>query len=137
MTLCLFLGTITLYSQSYSGKGDQKLNVGYEGYGYGTGIKATFDQGLGEMFSIGAGASAFFNGDENDYFIFARTQIHLGIVFDLPSKFDIYPNLELGYLSSERVGIAGHLGFRYFVSEKIGLFAEVGSTGAIGLSINV
>jgi len=136
-TLCLFLGTISLYSQSFDGKGDQKLDVGYAAYGYGTGIKATYDYGLGKLFSIGAGATAYFNDDENDYFIFARTDIHLGIVLDLPCKFDIYPGVELGYLSSERVGFSGHLGIRYFITKKLGLFAEIGNNGSVGLSVNV
>lgn len=137
ITLCILMGTLSAYSQSYDGKGDKMINLGYEVYGYGEGIKATFDYGLSDLFSIGAGASAFFDNEENDYFIYARSNIHLGIVFDLPCKFDIYPGMELGYLSSEKIGISGYVGFRYLITKKFGLFAEVGSNGAIGLSFNV
>ena len=66
---CFLLGSVFGYAQSYDGKGDQKLNIGYEAYGYGSGIKATYDYGLSELFSVGAGANAYFNDGENDYFI--------------------------------------------------------------------
>ena len=135
--LCISLGYMSINAQSYDGKGDSKFNIGYEAYGYGNGIKATYDYGLGELFSIGAGASAYFNDDENDYFIYARTQVHLGIAFDMSCKFDIYPGIELGYLSSEKVGIAGYVGIRYFITKKMGLFAEIGNNGSVGLSFNV
>jgi hypothetical protein len=135
--LCVSLGYMSVNAQSYDGKGDSKFNIGYEAYGYGNGIKATYDYGLGELFSIGAGASAYFNDDENDYFIYARTQVHLGIAFDMSCKFDIYPGVELGYLSSEKVGIAGYIGIRYFITKKMGLFAEIGNNGSVGLSFNV
>lgn len=123
--------------QSYDGKGDSKLSVGYEAYGLGNGIKATYDYGLNEMFSIGAGGTIFFDNEENDYFIYARTHVHLGIVFDLPSKFDIYPGVELGYVSSEKIGIAGYVGFRYFITKKLGLYTELGNHGSVGISVNV
>lgn len=128
---------MSVNAQSYDGKGDSKFNIGYEAYGYGNGIKATYDYGLGELFSIGAGASAYFNDDENDYFIYARTQVHLGIAFDMSCKLDIYPGVELGYLSSEKVGITGYIGMRYFITKKMGLFAEIGNNGSVGLSFNV
>jgi hypothetical protein len=137
ITLCILMGTLSVNSQSFDGKGDRMINLGYEAYGYGEGIKATFDYGLSDLFSIGAGASTYFNDGENDYFIYARSNIHLGIVFDLPCKLDIYPGVELGYLSSEKIGISGYVGFRYLFTKKFGLFAEVGNNGAIGLSFNV
>ena len=135
--LCILLGAITVYSQSYDGKGDKMINLGYEAYGFGEGVKATFDYGLNDLFSIGGGASVYSNHDENDYYIYARTNVHLGIVLDLPCKLDIYPGLAIGYLSSEKVGISGYVGFRYLFTEKFGLFAELGNNGAIGLSFNV
>ena len=135
--LCTLLGTISVYSQSYDGKGDKMINLGYEAYGYGEGVKATFDYGLTDLFSIGAGASVYLNDGENDYYVYARTNLHLGIVFDLPCKLDIYPGLALGYLSSEKVGISGYVGFRYLFTEKFVLFAEIGNNGAVGLSFNL
>ncbi len=135
--LSFLLGIISVNAQSFEGKGDSKFNIGYEAYGFGNGIKATYDYGLSELFSIGAGGTVYFNNEENDYFIYARTHVHLGIVLDLPSKFDIYPGVELGYVSSEKIGIVGYLGLRYFITKKIGVFAEIGNNGSVGLSFNV
>ena len=137
ITLFMLLGAVSLNAQSYDGKGDSKLNVGYEAYGFGNGIRASYDYGLTNLFSIGAGASAYFNDGENDYFIFARTQVHLGIAFDMSRKFDIYPGIEIGYLSSEKIGVGGYIGFRYFITKKVGLFAELGNNGSVGISFNV
>ncbi|MEL4456738.1 DUF6646 family protein [Lutimonas vermicola] len=137
ITLCFLLGAFFSYGQSFDGKSDQKINIGYEAYGFGNGVKATYDYGLGKLFSLGAGASVYFNDGENDYYIFARSQVHLGIAFDLPCEFDIYPGLELGYLSSEKIGVSGYLGFRYFFTKKVGVFAEIGNNGSVGVSFNV
>ncbi|MDH3322436.1 MAG: hypothetical protein OEM04_05550, partial [Flavobacteriaceae bacterium] len=88
-------------------------------------------------FSLGAGFTYFFDDDENDYFIFARTNVHFGELFDLPEALDIYPGVEIGYLSRGDIGICGYLGIRYFFTERFGIFAELGSDGAVGLSINL
>lgn len=137
ITLSFLLGVISVNGQSFDGKGDSKLNIGYEAYGFGNGVRATYDYGLSELFSIGAGGTLYFDEGENDYFLFVRSHVHLGIALDLPSKFDIYPGVELGYLSSEKMGIAGYIGFRYFITKKVGLFAELGNNGALGVSFNV
>ena len=54
--LCVFailLCAFVPYSQaqSYKGKNDHKINVGYELYGIGNGIKASYDFGLNELFN--------------------------------------------------------------------------------------
>jgi len=137
VTLLLVAACTSVNAQSYEGKGDSKVNVGYEIYGIGNGIKASYDYGLGELFSIGAGASYFFNNEDQDYFIYARANIHFGIVWDLPAQLDIYPGVELGIQSSSEVGFAGYLGVRYCISKRISLFAEIGNHGAAGISIDV
>ncbi len=137
ITLCFLLGVLFSYGQSFDGKGDQKINIGYEAYGFGTGVKATYDYGLGKLFSLGAGASVYFNDGENDYYIYARSQVHLGIAFDFPCQLDLYPGIELGYLSSEKIGVSGYLGIRYFITKKMGIFAEIGNNGSVGLTFNV
>ncbi len=135
--MLLALAFSTMHAQSYEGKGDTKINVGYEIYGIGPGIKTSFDYGLGELFSIGAGASFYFDNEHQDYFIYARSNIHLGIVWDLPARLDLYPGVELGFKSSSEVGFTGYLGVRYCISKRLSLFAEIGNHGAAGLSIDV
>lgn len=123
------------FGQSYDGKGDTKINVGYDLYGYDNGIKATFDYGLCDLFSIGLGGSYYIDG-ESDYFVFARTAIHFGLMLDLPSKFDFYPGIEIGYLEMDDVGFTAFIGARYFFSDRIGMYAELGNNGSLGLSFN-
>lgn len=137
MVLVIFLCFTSIRAQSYKGKGDYKINLGYEIYGLGNGIKATYDYGLSESFSVGIGGTYFFADSEEDYFIYLRTAYHFGDLLDLPRQLDLYPGVELGYLSTENIGITGYLGIRYFFTKKIGIFAEIGNHGAIGLSINL
>ncbi len=127
----------TVNAQSYEGKGDSKLNFGYEIYGIGPGIKGSFDYGLSDLFSVGGGATYYFDNEEQDYFIYGRTNIHLGIVWDLPRRLDLYPGVELGIKSSSEVGFTGYVGVRYCISKKMSLFAEIGNHGVAGISFDV
>ena len=137
----LLMGVLTLLfvfeteSQSFNGKGDSKINVGYNIYGYGNGINASYNYGLNDQFSIGAGGSYYFDNEENDYFLFARANFHLGPLMDLPRKLDIYPGVEFGYLSSENIGLAAYIGVRYFFTDRLGVYAEIGSSGSVGMSV--
>jgi hypothetical protein len=137
VTVLLALAFSSMHGQSYEGKGDTKINVGYEIYGIGPGIKTSFDYGLGELFSVGLGASFYFDNEDQDYFIYGRTNIHLGIVWDLPARLDIYPGVELGVKSSSEIGFTGYVGARYCISKRVSLFAEIGNHGAAGISIDV
>jgi len=137
ITLILCVAVVSVQSQSFEGKGDSKLNLGFDFYGYGYGIKVTYDYGLGDVISIGAGSSFYLNNDENDYYLYFRSNVHLGILLDLPSQFDIYPGIELGYLSRSDIGLSAYIGLKYFFSDKIGIFAEIGTIGALGMSINL
>ncbi len=137
MPVVIFLITIGSQAQSYKGKGDHKINVGYDLYGLGNGIKATYDLGLSKTFSLGVGGTYFLSNSDEDYFIYLRAGYHFGDIFDLPRQLDIYPGVELGYVSTENIGIAGYIGVRYFFTKKIGIFAEIGNNGTIGLSFNL
>jgi len=134
LLLSVLFITSAVFAQSYDGKGDKKVNLGYEFYGYGNGISATFDYGISDLFSVGLGGAYYFSNDDNDYFFFARTAIHLGELFDLNEKFDIYPGVDIGYLQRNDIGFGGYLGFRFFFTENLGIFAEFGNTGKAGLS---
>ncbi|WP_407401326.1 DUF6646 family protein [Chryseobacterium sp.] len=127
-------------AQAYTGKGDQKVNLGLNAYGYGTGITATYDYGLNQLISVGGGANAYFDGykdnnKDNRVFVFGRVNFHLSEALDLPAKFDLYPGVNLGVLGKD-FGIGAHIGARYFFTDKIGVFAEVGNNGSLGVSFN-
>lgn len=135
----LFMGA-AVSAQAYTGKGDQKVNLGLNAWGYGTGITATYDYGLNQLISIGAGGNAYFdnyrdNDKDNRVFIFGRVNFHLREALELPEQLDIYPGVDLGVLGRD-FGIGAHIGARYFFTDKFGVFAEVGNNGSLGVSFN-
>lgn len=137
--LMLFMGA-AVSAQAYTGKGDQKVNLGLNAWGYGTGITATYDYGLNQLISIGAGGNAYFdnyrdNNKDNRVFIFGRVNFHLREALELPEQLDIYPGIDLGVLGRD-FGIGAHIGARYFFTDKFGVFAEVGNNGSLGVSFN-
>jgi len=139
LMLILFIGT-AVSAQAYTGKGDQKVNLGINIWGYGTGVTATYDYGLSSLISVGAGANAYFDGykdnnKDNRVFIFGRVNFHLKEALELPEKLDIYPGVDLGVLGKD-FGIGAHIGARYFFTDKVGVFAEVGNNGSLGVSFN-
>lgn len=124
----LVLVTAQLAAQGYSGRGDQKLQVGANLQNNGTGITASYDYGLGENISIGA-TSSYVLGINSDidkgaperFDVKARFSAHLGPVIGISDKFDLYPGLDLGLKN-----FGFHTGARYFFSEGFGVFTELG-----------
>ena len=89
----LFAGQLA-FAQAWQGKGDQKLQVGFNGYGNGTGVTATYDYGLSNVVSLGAGANFYFDGyrdnnEDNNVFVFGRVNFHLQDALNMPSKWDL------------------------------------------------
>lgn len=138
----LFLGALTMgKAQAFNGSGDQKLDLGICAFGYGTGVTGTYDYGLIDWLSIGAGADFYWgnndhNGHDNTLFGYGRVNFHLGELLGMPKQMDLYPGVNIGILNSG-FGVGGHLGFRYFFNDKFGAFAEIGSHGTLGVSINL
>jgi len=138
--LMFFFTGVAVNAQAWTGKGDQKVNLGLNAWGYGTGITATYDYGLNQLISVGGGVNAYFDGykdndKDNRVFVFGRVNFHLKEALDLPEKLDIYPGVNLGVLGRD-FGIGAHIGARYFFTDKVGVFAEVGNNGSLGVSFN-
>lgn len=136
----LFMASL-VSAQAWNGKGDQKIQIGLNGWGYGTGITGTYDYGLSKLVSIGAGANVYFDGykdnnDKNNIFIFGRLGVHLQEPLGLPEKWDIYPGINLGVLGDD-FGIGAHLGVRYYFNNNVGIYLEAGNNGSIGVSFNL
>ncbi|SDD60534.1 hypothetical protein SAMN05421636_101180 [Pricia antarctica] len=126
--LFLLAGTISAWAQGYSGKGDQKFQVGANLQNNGTGITASYDYGLGENISIGATSSyslgigsGLDNGARERFDAKARFSAHLGPVMGISDRFDLYPGLDLGLKN-----FGFHTGARYFFSDGFGVFTELG-----------
>lgn len=141
-TLLIFIIVLasfnSLQAQNFTGKGDQKIQAGFNFYGYGTGIKASYDYGLNESFSIGVGANFFNSGlYSSGFFIFGRGAYHFQEIIDLPTELDVYIGAELGLIGNTHFGIGGHIGARYEFTKNLSAFLEVGSNGAVGISLNL
>jgi len=140
MFVLLLAGTFA-NAQAWTGKGDQKINAGLSAWGYGTGVTGTYDYGLNKLISVGAGLNIYFdnyknNDDKNRAFVFGRINFHLKDALQLPEKLDIYPGADVGVVGNS-FGLGAHIGARYFFTERIGVFAEVGNNGSLGVSINL
>lgn len=140
MFVLLLAGTFA-NAQTWTGKGDQKINAGLSAWGYGTGVTGTYDYGLNKLISVGAGLNIYFdnyknNDDKNRAFVFGRINFHLKDALQLPEKLDIYPGADVGVVGNS-FGLGAHIGARYFFTERIGIFAEVGNNGSLGVSINL
>lgn len=135
----LFLGQMA-FAQAWEGKGDQKVQIGFNGWGNGTGITATYDYGLSKVVSLGVGANFYFDGykdgnKDNNFYAFGRVNFHLQDVLGMPSQWDLYPGVDVGVIGNT-FGLGAHLGVRYFFNNNVGAFIEAGNNGSLGLSFN-
>ncbi len=136
--LMAFMVMSSVYSQNFSGKGDQKLQAGFNFYGHGTGIKATYDYGVSDVFSVGGGTVFYNTGNyDSKFFLFGRGDFHFAEALEAPSELDVYLGLELGLVGDGELGLGGHLGARYLISNSVSIFAEVGNNGALGIAVNL
>lgn len=115
-------------TSAFTGRGDQKVQIGVNAQDMGTGIMASLDYGLGESFSFGIQAGYLLGvkevdgekpkfGDRADLKL--RANAHLGRIIGFPDNMDLYPGLDLGLKN-----FGGHVGMRYFFTHGFGVFAE-------------
>lgn len=128
-----------LDAQAYYGDLDKKLQIGVSGYGYGKGFSGSFDKGINNYISVGAGADLYLEEDrtnDTNFYLFGRLNGHLGEYLKLPLKMDLYPGVSLG-ITADGLGYGVYGGVRYFFNETFGVYAELGNQGRLGLSINL
>ena len=159
--ILVFLTTSTLFAQQNGAfsKGDKLLNIGigvnsfYDG---GIPIGASFEKGITNNISVGLNADYL----SSDYASLKFTAIYFGVrasyhVNDLlkieSNKIDVYGGPTLGYRSfswkdtDQKLGdnygsglyLGVYVGGRYYLNDKIGLFAEAGSIGSTNARIGV
>jgi len=123
---------ITIFSislanaQAFSGKGDEKLQIGLNTQDKATGINVSYDLGLGENISVGLsstyalGVDDKLDADFGDKFdLKARFNANIGNVLNIDNNFDLYPGLNISLKN-----FGGHVGARYFFSDGFGLYSE-------------
>ncbi|GGD18606.1 DUF6646 family protein [Hyunsoonleella pacifica] len=121
------LSVSLINAQAYTGKNDNKFQVGLNAQDNGTGINISYDYGFGENISFGFTSTYLLGVEESidasftDRFdIRARFNANLGNVVNVSDNFDIYPGLSLGMKN-----FGGHLGMRYFFTEGFGIYTEL------------
>ncbi len=123
-------------AQAWQGVGDQKVQVGFNLYGEGgAGLMATYDYGVADKVSVGAGMNLFF-GDNNNFGLNARVNYHLQEALELPENVDIYPGIGIGFLGND-FDFTARIGVRYFFTPQIAVFGEIGNRGGIGIAYNL
>ncbi|MGI9526945.1 MAG: DUF6646 family protein [Weeksellaceae bacterium] len=136
VAIFILMGITQMDAQAFSGNGDKKAQVGFSPYGNGLGLQGTFDYGIHQNFSLGAGAEVYFDDDDGNFYIFGRANAHLGQLLNMPSNMDLYPGIDVGVLGDD-IGFGAHLGYRYFFQPNLGAYIEIGNRGSIGLSFNL
>lgn len=129
LTLVIVLFTSTLLTaQAFEGNGDQKAQLGASLQDNGAGIVLSYDLGVAEIFSVGVTSTYIFGVEEfiavgfvDRFDVKARGNVHLGSTIGLSDNFDVYTGMSL---SLKNLGFHG--GARYFFSDSIGVFAEIG-----------
>lgn len=130
-TLLLLSSAFFMSAQAFKGKGDTKFDIAANIQEGGSGIRLSTDFGLGENMSFGFVTSYLLSVSENDLGekpdfedrVDAKIRFNANLVsvLNLGSNVDIYPGLDLGLRN-----FGAHLGARYYFSDGIGLFSEIG-----------
>ncbi|MEN8817518.1 MAG: DUF6646 family protein [Nonlabens sp.] len=120
------MASMVANAQIYSGKGDQKVQIGADFQDGATGIQGSYDYGIAQNFSIGLGVNYALGLDDSIDADFderatlkLRFNANIGDVINIDPMFDVYPGL---HFSSKSFG--GHLGARYFFTDGFGIFSE-------------
>ncbi|QHV99036.1 hypothetical protein [Spirosoma endbachense] len=159
LVIALLAGTQS-FAQMAIDKGTKFINlgIGVGGYGYysgggGIGLNAAADFGVAPNITVGGvigyrsyGSVGSYN--YNSFDIGARGSYHFNELLSLSTdKADLYAGIGLSYFSFSYGGFTDtygtvyvpiHIGGRYFFSEKLGAFAELGSSLAtlkLGLTL--
>ncbi|EAS19109.1 hypothetical protein FNJ87_01385 [Nonlabens mediterrranea] len=126
LLILALIATTAATAQVYTGKGDQKFQVGADFQSGSTGVQATYDYGVGENISFGITAAYALGIDDDVSVDFderamlrVRFNANIGNVINVDPNLDIYPGL--GF-STKNFG--GHLGARYFFTDGFGLYTE-------------
>ncbi|MDI9878294.1 hypothetical protein [Flectobacillus longus] len=140
--------------------GDKLLNLGLglnSYYSGGVPFGASFEVGIDDDLSVGANVDYLSNSNYGYRFTAlyfgGRGSYHFNRVLNIKDeKFDLYAGADLGYrsfswadsysgLSIDSYGsgiyLGVHLGAKYYFSDKVGAFAELGAVGSTNARIGV
>jgi len=149
------------FSQGSLPVGRTQLNLGVGFSNYGTPVYLGFDYGAARNVTLGAEFSyRGYRDNWNDYYynhnilgISGNGNYHFNQVFQIPSRWDLYAGLNVGFYSwsspdayhgshTSGLGLGAQVGGRFYLSPKVGLNLEFGggnafSGGKFGLTIKM
>ncbi len=160
-TIILVLATGFAFAQSPISKGESQINLGVGLSSWGVPVYIGFDYGVHPDITLGAEASfRSYNDNWRDHKykhsvigIQGNANYHFNRVLNIPSPWDFYAGLNLGFYSwrspddyegthTSGLGLGGQIGGRYYFSNKVGVNLEFGggnafSGGKFGLTIKL
>ncbi|MCX6231887.1 MAG: hypothetical protein NTZ33_10125 [Bacteroidetes bacterium] len=140
----LFL-TSGIFAQGNVNKGQTQINAGIGFSNWGLPIYVGFDYGVHPDISLGAELS--YRSFSEDFYsikyshtvigILGNANYHFNRILNIPSSWDFYAGLNIGFVSyssssgyggsgSSGLGIGAQIGGRYYFSKKFGLNIEFG-----------
>ena len=167
LALVFFIAFASAATAQYGyNKGDKLLNIGVgvnSYYNGGIPLGISFESGISDVISVGAGVDYLSNkydiGSGSSYkftaFYFgARASYHFNELFKLSSEqVDLYAGATAGYRSftwkdsyssgslsssyGNGIFVGGYIGGKYYFTEGIGAFAEVGATGSTNAKVGL
>ncbi len=161
LTIALLGGIIYSYGQGSLAVGKAQLNAGFGFSGWGVPVYVGLDFGAAKDFTLGGELS--FRSYRDDYNgvayghsilgVSANGNYHFNTVLNIPSRWDFYAGLNLGFYSwtsssdypgnrTSGIGLGAQLGGRYYITNKTGLNLELGggnafSGGKFGLTFKL
>ncbi len=155
----ILLAIFSLKAQAPIEPGELQVNLGLGLSTYGTPVYGGLEFGLANNFSVGGELSYRKYGKYSIYnpsitTIAAVGNYHFNELLEIPSNWDLYAGLSLGYsiwsdnnkydyswFKGSGVYITGQVGGRYFFSDKFGVNLELGggnySGGKIGITLKI
>lgn len=161
LVVALALVSAVGFSQNPLGVGQNQVNVGVGLSEHGVPIYFGLDHGISRDLTIGGELSyRSFNDNENNFRykhnvfgISGNLNYHFNNALNMSNEWDFYVGPNLGYYSysspdgydgryNSEVGVGAQLGFRYYLSDKVGLNLEFGggnafSGGKFGLTFKL
>jgi outer membrane immunogenic protein len=144
--------TFGTFAQSPLGKGKVQFNAGVGISGWGIPVYAGLDFGVAPDITVGVEGSfrsysqSYYGGNYSSTIIGigANGNYHFNRVLEIPSKWDLYAGLGLGYYiwnynddfngfngaNASGIGFGGQVGGRYFFSDKFALNLELGGASS-------
>lgn len=157
VVLILLVSAVAIFAQSPIAKGQAQINAGIGLSSWGLPLYGGVDYGIHEKISVG-GEISFRSYSTGGYKhsiigISANGNYHFGELLEVPSEWDLYGGLNLGFYiwnspseysgsQSSSLGLGAQVGARYYFTEKFAANLEFGggnafSGGKLGISIKL